>query len=233
MAFKWQKDFVADFDRRYTRWLTAQQSGDPEELETATAALPTLTPETLTAIAAVVGETTDPQERAATQRAAIMAREFTAEANRRRDKRQQAEQRRQDRAIRLQRTVALPTRCVRCNGKLDNPKTTGRPRVYCSPACRKAAYEDRRAKRDGAVQVQVVERLVTETQIHEVPHQLQECLTSVLADDDTLIDLIRTLTVLIDRHHDDYPAQPGTLRRLTAAIDVLQHALDRRTTVLR
>lgn len=39
----------------------------------------------------------------------------------------------------------------------------GRTRIYCRPACRKAAYEQRRAKKPGAVRVQVVERVVVET----------------------------------------------------------------------
>ena len=39
------------------------------------------------------------------------------------------------------------TRCARCGSALPAAAATGRPRVYCSPACRKAAYEDRRARK--------------------------------------------------------------------------------------
>lgn len=73
-----------------------------------------------------------------------------------------------DRTTRIERTVELPTKCARCGNKLKDVKPTGRPRIDCSPACRKAAYEDRRAHRDGAVKVQVVERVVTDVRERRV-----------------------------------------------------------------
>jgi hypothetical protein len=78
-------------------------------------------------------------------------------------------------------------------------KPTGRPRLYCSPACRKAAYEDRRAHRDGAVKVQVVEKLITEVRERriEVPHPRSDCINAVLADDDLMVSVIWTLTALV------------------------------------
>lgn len=41
-------------------------------------------------------------------------------------------------------------------------KPTGRTRLYCSPACRKAAYEERRARKPDATIVKVVDRVVVE-----------------------------------------------------------------------
>ena len=76
------------------------------------------------------------------------------------------------------------TECARCGTKLPASASTGRPRVYCTPACRKAAYEDRRAGRDGAVQVQLVDRVIVQTveRVERVQHPPAECVTMVLAD---------------------------------------------------
>lgn len=74
--------------------------------------------------------------------------------------------------------------CVRCGTKLPASASTGRPRVYCTPACRKAAYEDRRASRDGAVKVQLVDRVIVQTveRVERVQHPPAECVTMVLSD---------------------------------------------------
>ncbi len=78
------------------------------------------------------------------------------------------------------------TECARCGTTLpaSASASTGRPRVYCTPACRKAAYEDRRAGRDGAVRVQLVDRVIVKTieRVERVQHPPAECVTMVLAD---------------------------------------------------
>lgn len=75
------------------------------------------------------------------------------------------------------------TECVRCGRPLVTA-STGRPRVYCTPACRKAAYEDRRAGRAEAVKVQLVDRVIVQTieRVERVQHPRAECVTLVLAD---------------------------------------------------
>lgn len=72
--------------------------------------------------------------------------------------------------------------CARCGTPLPTAASTGRPRVYCTQACRKAAYEDRRAHRDGAVQVQLVDRSVTQTIEKTIrrPHSRRECVETVM-----------------------------------------------------
>lgn len=65
-----------------------------------------------------------------------------------------------------------PTRCARCGTPLPAAAATGRPRVYCGPACRKAAYDDRRARKPEAFQVRIVERTVVETV--EITHTVDE-----------------------------------------------------------
>ena len=76
------------------------------------------------------------------------------------------------------------TECARCGTKLPASASTGRPRVYCTPACRKAAYEDRRAGRPDAVKVQLVDRVIVQTieRVERVQHPPAECVTMVLAD---------------------------------------------------
>lgn len=112
----------------------------------------------------------------------MLLSEINANQSQRRRERERAEQRRRDRTVRVDRRVELPTTCARCGAKLKEVKATGRPRLYCSPACRKAAYEDRRAHRDGAVKVQVVEKLITEVRERriEVPHPRSDCINAVL-----------------------------------------------------
>ncbi len=74
--------------------------------------------------------------------------------------------------------------CARCGTKLPASASTGRPRVYCTPACRKAAYEDRRAGREGAVKIQLVDRVIVQTveRVERVQHPPAQCVTLVLAD---------------------------------------------------
>jgi hypothetical protein len=62
--------------------------------------------------------------------------------------------------------------CQHCGGPMPETAATGRRRVYCSGKCRKAAYEDRRAKRPGAVQVKLVDRVIVET--HETVKVVDE-----------------------------------------------------------
>ena len=195
MASKRYDAFLADFQTRYERWITAQETGDPAELKAAEAALPTLNARLRAKLAAADQDTYDPVMRALEKRALVLGSEARIDEAKRRRERQEAEKRRQASTIRVGRKVELPTTCVRCGAKLERPKATGRPRVYCSPACRKAAHEDRRAHRDDAVKVQVVERVFTEIRERriEVPHPRGECIRAVFADDDALVNVIWAL----------------------------------------
>ena len=82
--------------------------------------------------------------------------------------------------------VVPPDLCARCETELPPPKATGRTRIYCSPACRKAAYEDRRAKRPGAVQTLLVDRIifktVQQTITRDQEHSRSRCVQTVLDD---------------------------------------------------
>ncbi len=62
--------------------------------------------------------------------------------------------------------------CPRCKSPVPQ-KGRGRAAIWCSQACRRAAYEERRAAGSGAVAVEVVDR-VTVTE-----HDLSECVQRV------------------------------------------------------
>lgn len=99
------------------------------------------------------------------------------------------------------------TRCARCDASLPKPAATGRPRVYCGPVCRKAAYDDRRARKPEAFQIRFVERIVLETleKISTVDegHDSAECVRRVCESPRALTNVLSALRGLV---------RSGTLR---------------------
>lgn len=86
-------------------------------------------------------------------------------------------------------------------------RPTGRPATWCSQACRRAAYEDRRAAARGAIAVTVVERSTI------VEHTLTECVTRVTTSPAACRRVLQTLTSLVnDRTVLDDPKWASTLR---------------------
>ena len=232
MAAKRYDPTDTGFDERYARWVSALESGDEAELLEATMAIPTLNSRVLDKYFAVEGDDLEtPGRRVMEQRLIVLLSEVRPrEAARIRELRN-ARQRRRDRTTRIERTVELPTKCARCGSKLQDVKPTGRPRIYCTPACRKAAYEDRRAHRDGAVKVQVVEKVVTEVRERriEVPHPRSDCIDAVLYDKDALVHAIWILIDNVaDENHEGFsPAQPR-FWDLYNNVEVLYEALVKR-----
>lgn len=101
----------------------------------------------------------------------------------------------------------LLARCARCGASLPPAATTGRPRVYCGPTCRKAAYEDRRARSPEAFQVRIVERTVVETvetiQTIDEDHNIHECVRRVCDSPRAVTNVLSALSGL---------TRSGTLR---------------------
>ena len=64
--------------------------------------------------------------------------------------------------------------CPRC-GKVVQRKATGRPPIWCSQTCRRAAYEERRAAARGAIAVEIVDRIQT------LEHPIGTCVDRTLA----------------------------------------------------
>ena len=61
------------------------------------------------------------------------------------------------------RTPRPVAACAFCAGPMPPPAGTGRPAVFCSGACRKAAHEARRTAQPGAFEVKVVDPVTLET----------------------------------------------------------------------
>ena len=102
-----------------------------------------------------------------------------------------------------------PTLCIRCGAALPLAASTGRPRVYCGLRCRKAAHDDRRARKPGAFQTRIVDRTVVETVgiIWSVDegHDIAECVRRVFGSPRAVTNvftafsgLVRSGTVLVD-----------------------------------
>lgn len=82
------------------------------------------------------------------------------------------------------------TSCAFCSGPMPPPAGTGRPAIFCSGACRKAAHEARRTRAPGAFEVKVVERVVVEN------HDLAECTARVIASPAACRHVLQALTHL-------------------------------------
>lgn len=87
--------------------------------------------------------------------------------------------------------------CARCGSALPAAAATGRPRVFCSPACRKAAYEDRRARKPEAFQIRVVEHIIERTietiSTIDEGHDLPECVRRAAASPRAVTNILVVL----------------------------------------
>ncbi len=88
------------------------------------------------------------------------------------------------------RAVRPVASCAYCGGPLPPPAGRGRPAVFCSGACRKAAHEARRTAAPGAFEVKVVDRVVVES------HDLTECVARVVASPSACRHVLAALTRL-------------------------------------
>lgn len=58
---------------------------------------------------------------------------------------------------------------------MPSRRPTGRPATWCSDRCKRAAYEERRAAANGAIAVEIVEKVVE----HDA-HGINECANRVM-----------------------------------------------------
>lgn len=173
----------------------AIRRGDHDEAERIRAAWEPLDAWVQRRVQRLIDAENDPvlQEQAA--RAIARARESAAQARKRHQEREKSRARARNRQVRMARTVELPTKCARCGTRLPTPANTGRPKLYCSPTCRKAAYEDRRAKRPGAVRMQLVEKIITE----QVVHAPTECIVVATRTQESRHDAIECFVALLEQ----------------------------------
>lgn len=90
-------------------------------------------------------------------------------------------------------SVTGPETCAQCGGSLVRWRaSTGRPRVYCSDYCRKAAWGKRRKPGAVTVQVKVVERVVVKE------HNLAECSRRCCESPVAATNMLYALLKLVD-----------------------------------
>ncbi len=88
------------------------------------------------------------------------------------------------------RTPQPLTTCTHCDGPMPRPLGRGRPAIYCTGACRKAAHDARRVAKPDAYVVKVVDRDVL------VEHDLTECVNRVIASPAACRRVLHALTNL-------------------------------------
>jgi hypothetical protein len=107
-------------------------------------------------------------------------------------------------------------RCLRCNNPLPVSRG-GRPRVWCSQRCRRAAYEERRAAASGAIAVRVVE-----VESEAPQHTLDDCVAAVVASSTACRRVIDALAVAARRGElTSDPRWDPTLRSLARLLEAL------------
>lgn len=215
-------------DQELDAYRAAIRRGDHDEAERIRAAWEPLDAWVQRRVQRLIDAESDPvlQEQAA--RAIARARAAATQARKRSQERERARARARGRQVRIARTVQLPTQCARCSAGLPTPASTGRPKLYCSPVCRKAAYEDRRARRPSAVQVQLVEKIVTE----RVAHSEGDCVRTVLGHHGRIDEVIRGLetmlrTTPVPELRSRWFEVGDYMRRLSRALDQAEHRAEK------
>jgi len=126
-------------------------------------------------------------------------------------------------------------RCPRCSGALPLapwPPKPGRPPVWCSQRCRRAAYEERRAAANGAIAVRVeivekpVERLVERVQIESQrgPVSPAEAAQVVLGSPRACRTVLEFLTAEADAGRLEAGVHAPTLRAAARLLQSLKKA---------
>ena len=126
-------------------------------------------------------------------------------------------------------------RCPRCSSEMDAPPwppKPGRPSVWCSPQCRRAAYEERRAAANGAIAVRVevvekpVERVVERVRIETktVSASPAEATQIVLNSPRACRTVLEALADDADAGRLNISAHAATLRAATRLLQSLRKA---------
>lgn len=106
--------------------------------------------------------------------------------------------------------------CPRC-GSPVLVRHTGRPAKWCSPRCRRAAYEERRAAASGAIGLQIVETILVKD-----GHDLSGCAERVIASPAACRRVLQALSDLARAEELQYDAKwQGTMRAVAELADVL------------
>lgn len=88
---------------------------------------------------------------------------------------------------------------------MPSPQRRGRPAVYCTGACRKAAHEARRTGKPDAFEVKIVERIVV------TEHDLTECVNRVVGSPAACRKVLYELARMAENHQLRDPKWDSTL----------------------
>jgi hypothetical protein len=107
------------------------------------------------------------------------------------------------------------------------PVGRGRPRIWCSQGCRRAAYEERRAASRGAIAIRVVR--VMDPAPPPPAHSLNDCMAAVALSPTACRRVLDALTVTAARGElRSDPRWDATFQALVRLVDALNSAHRRR-----
>lgn len=95
--------------------------------------------------------------------------------------------------------------CANCGGPMPPAKPYGRLPIYCTGACRKAAYDARRARKPAAFEVKIVEHQTT------IEHDLTECVDRVVGSPAACRKVLYELARMAENHQLRDPKWDSTL----------------------
>lgn len=101
-------------------------------------------------------------------------------------------------------------------------KSTGRPKVWCSPGCRRLAYDERRAAQNGAIAIRLIER------VEQV--SIDDCVERVMASPVACARVLDAIAGLVD---DEQIHQPKWSKALDAPERLLAGVRRASQTVMR
>lgn len=130
-----------------------------------------------------------------------------------------------------------PRTCPRCNAPIEE-SGKGRPPIWCSQKCRRAAYEERRAGAAGAISIEIrevvreIEREVVRVETKTPP--IEECVERVLASPRACRDVLDALAIKAEAGRLDSGLHTATVDAAVRLIEALiasgnRHAKLRRT----
>ena len=99
-------------------------------------------------------------------------------------------------------------RCPRCGALLARERT-GRPKIWCSPQCRRLAYDARRVAASGELPTKVVER------IERIEPTINQCVDRVIASPVACARVLQAVGRLLD---EDELSDSGKWSKTTTAV---------------
>lgn len=117
-----------------------------------------------------------------------------------------------------------PRTCPRCNATIEE-SGKGRPPIWCSQKCRRAAYEERRAGAAGAISIEIrevvreIEREVV--RMEKRKPSIEECVERVLVSPRACRDVLDALAIKAEADRLDSGLHTATVAAAVRLIEAL------------